>query len=75
MASSYLRLSKQQQQIARFVLEHPDQLALGTVATVAESAAVQLSALIRFANALEFGGFTEMQQVFRSRLLDRSSVS
>lgn len=73
VAAAYPRLSPQQQQIAQFVLEHPDQLALGTVATVSEAAAVQPSALIRFANALEFGGFTEMQQVFRNRLLDRSS--
>jgi DNA-binding MurR/RpiR family transcriptional regulator len=73
VAAAYPRLSPQQQQIAQFVLEHPDQLALGTVATVAEAVSVQPSALIRFANALEFGGFTEMQQVFRSRLLDRSS--
>lgn len=72
LSAAYPRLSPQQQQIAQFVLEHPDQLALGTVATVAEAVAVQPSALIRFANALEFGGFTEMQQVFRSRLLDRS---
>lgn len=73
VAAAYPRLSPQQQQIAQFVLEHPDRLALGTVATVAEAVAVQPSALIRFANALEFGGFTEMQQVFRSRLLERSS--
>ncbi|HEY6132385.1 MAG TPA: MurR/RpiR family transcriptional regulator [Rubrivivax sp.] len=73
VSGAYPRLSPQQQQIAQFVLERPDELALGTVATVAESVGVQPSALIRFANALEFGGFTEMQQVFRSRLLDRSS--
>jgi DNA-binding MurR/RpiR family transcriptional regulator len=73
VTAAYPRLSPQQQQIAQFVLEHPDELALGTVATVAEAAAVQPSALIRFANALDFGGFTEMQQVFRGRLLDRSS--
>lgn len=73
VTDAFPRLSRQQQQIAQFVLERPDELALGTVATVAEAAAVQPSALIRFANALEFGGFTEMQQVFRSRLLDRSS--
>ena len=73
LAAAFPRLSRQQQLIAQFVLEHPDKLALGTVATVAEAVAVQPSALIRFANALEFGGFTEMQQVFRSRLLDRSS--
>ena len=73
VTEAYPRLSPQQQQIARFVLEHPDELALGTVATVADAAAVQPSALIRFANALDFGGFTEMQKVFRGRLLDRSS--
>jgi DNA-binding MurR/RpiR family transcriptional regulator len=73
VAAAYPRLSPQQRQIAQFVLDHPDQLALGTVATVAEAVSVQPSALIRFANALEFGGFTDMQQVFRSRLLDRSS--
>ncbi|MBX3605962.1 MAG: MurR/RpiR family transcriptional regulator [Piscinibacter sp.] len=73
VAEAFPRLSRQLQQIAQFVLEHPDQVALGTVATVAEAAVVPPSALIRFANALEFGGFTEMQQVFRTRLLDRSS--
>lgn len=73
VAEAYPRLSRQLQQIAQFVLEHPDQLALGTVATVAEAAAVQPSALIRFANTLEFAGFTDMQQLFRARLLDRSS--
>ncbi len=72
VTDAYPRLSRQQQQIAQFVLEHPDQLALGTVATVAEAVSAQPSALIRFANALGYGGFTEMQQVFRSRLLDRA---
>ena len=44
-------------------------MALGTVAEVAERAGVQPSAIVRFAHALGFGGFTEMQQVFRSRLV------
>jgi DNA-binding MurR/RpiR family transcriptional regulator len=72
VSEAFPRLSRQLQQIAQFALEHPDEVALGTVATVAEAASVQPSALIRFANALEFAGFTEMQQVFRTRLLDRS---
>lgn len=72
LSEAFPRLSRQLQQIAQFALEHPDEVALGTVATVAEAAGVQRSALIRFANALEFAGFTEMQQVFRTRLLDRS---
>lgn len=72
ITETYPRLSKQLQQIARFALQRPNELALGTVAAVAEAAGVQPSALIRFANALEFGGFTELQQVFRARLLQRS---
>jgi DNA-binding MurR/RpiR family transcriptional regulator len=71
VSGAYARLTKQQQQIAQFVLERPDDLALGTVATVAEAVGVQPSALIRFANTLGFAGFTEMQQLFRARLLDR----
>lgn len=65
-------LPRQQQQIAQYVLESPDDVALGTVATVADAAGVQPSALIRFANNMGFAGFTEMQQVFRARLLDRA---
>jgi DNA-binding MurR/RpiR family transcriptional regulator len=66
---AYPKLSNQLQQIARFTLERPNDLALGTVA---EAAGVQPSALIRFANALDFGGFTELQQVCRDRLLASS---
>ena len=72
ISAAYPQLSKQLQQIARFALQQPNDLALGTVAAVAEAAGVQPSALIRFANALGFGGFTELQQVFRARLLERS---
>lgn len=55
--------------IAEFALEHPTEMALGTVADVAQRAKVQPSAIVRFAHALGYGGFTEMQQVFRSRLV------
>ncbi len=69
----YPTLPKQLQLIARFALDKPNELALGTVAVVAEAAGVQPSALIRFSNALEFGGFSEMQQVFREHLVERSA--
>jgi len=72
ISKAYPGLSNQLQQIARFALERPNDLALGTVASVAESAGVQPSSLIRFANALDFGGFSEMQQVFQARLIERS---
>ena len=55
--------------IAEFALDHPTDMALGTVAEVAHGAKVQPSAIVRFAHALGYAGFTEMQQVFRSRLV------
>jgi DNA-binding MurR/RpiR family transcriptional regulator len=69
----YPELPKQLQRIARYAVDKPHELALGTVAAVAESAGVQPSALIRFANAFHFGGFSEMQQVFRGHLIERSA--
>lgn len=69
---AYPDMSKQLQRIARFALEQPNDLALGTVATVAEATEVQPSAMIRFANALGYKGFSDMQQVFRGHLLERS---
>ncbi|MBI2769024.1 MAG: MurR/RpiR family transcriptional regulator [Burkholderiales bacterium] len=70
---AYPDMSKQLQRIARFALEKPAELALGTVAAVAEATEVQPSAMIRFANALGYGGFSEMQQVFRGHLVERSA--
>ena len=45
--------------IAEFALEHPTDMALGTVAEVAQRAKVQPSAIVRFARAMGYGGFTE----------------
>lgn len=65
----YGELSRQLQTIARFVLDHPNNVALETTATLARRVQVQPSALVRFAQALGFEGFSAMQRVFRSRLV------
>ncbi|MEO7762600.1 MAG: MurR/RpiR family transcriptional regulator, partial [Casimicrobiaceae bacterium] len=65
-------LTKQLQTIARYALDHPDELALNTVATIARDAGVQPSSMIRFANALGYGGFSEMQVIFRTHLVSRT---
>jgi DNA-binding MurR/RpiR family transcriptional regulator len=67
--AQFAGLSRQLQAIARFVLDHPNLVALETTATLARRAQVQPSALVRFAQALGFAGFSAMQQVFRSRLV------
>ncbi|MFB6452677.1 MurR/RpiR family transcriptional regulator [Bradyrhizobium tunisiense] len=69
IAQRHRALSSRLQQIAEFVLDHPTDVALGTVAEVAQRSGVPPSAIVRFAHALGFGGFTEMQQVFRTRLV------
>ncbi len=69
IAERHRALPGRLQQVAEFVLDHPTDVALGTVAEVAERTGVQPSAIVRFARALGFNGFTEMQQVFRSRLV------
>jgi DNA-binding MurR/RpiR family transcriptional regulator len=74
VTAAYPTLSPQQQLIAQYVLEHPDDFALGTAATVAEAAGVQPSALVRFANAMNLSGFSELQRLFRGRLLERAGT-
>src|SRR5688572_11858997 len=72
ISEGYPRMSPQLQRIARFALENPHDLALGTVATLARATEVQPSSMIRFANALGFSGFSQMQQVFQGHLVERS---
>ena len=57
-------------QIAEFALANPNDMALETVAVVADRARVQPSSLIRFAKSLGFDGYTDMQRVFQTRLVD-----
>lgn len=66
-------LPKRIAQIAAFSLDNPDEIAFGTAASIAASAGVQPSTLIRFAQHLGFDGFTSLQAVFRERLRERNS--
>jgi DNA-binding MurR/RpiR family transcriptional regulator len=71
----YPGMSPQLQRIATFALEHPQDMALDTVATLARGVGVQPSAMVRFAQALGYGGFSDLQRVFRGRLVERSNHS
>src|SRR5579863_6548354 len=64
-------LPKRLKQTAAFALQHPDEIALGTASGVARRAHVQASTLVRFAQALGFAGFTELQGIFRTHLRNR----
>ncbi|MGO4706297.1 MurR/RpiR family transcriptional regulator [Microvirga sp. 2MCAF38] len=64
-------LPKRLKQLAAFALDHPEEVAFGTVAGIADHAGVQPSTLIRFAKSLGYEGFSHLQQIFRDRLRER----
>ncbi|ROO23823.1 MurR/RpiR family transcriptional regulator [Salinisphaera japonica] len=71
--ADYKNLSKRLQQIAQFAVDHPNDMALETTATIAERAGVQPSAIIRFAKAFGYSGFSELQRVYQTRLAESAS--
>ena len=75
LSRRYPEMSPQLQRIATFALEHPQDMALDTVAALAREAGVQPSAMVRFAQALGYEGFSGLQRVFRGRLVERSNHS
>ena len=58
-------------QVATYALQNPDEIAFGTAASIAAHAGVQPSTLVRFSQALGYQGFSDLQDVFRSRLRDK----
>ncbi|GLQ09963.1 hypothetical protein GCM10007913_18950 [Devosia yakushimensis] len=66
-------LPKRLTQVAAYALDHPDEIAFGTAASIAESADVQPSTLVRFAQHFGFEGFSGLQLLFRARLRERTS--
>ncbi|GAA0650074.1 MurR/RpiR family transcriptional regulator [Brevundimonas lenta] len=70
----YESLSKRLQQIARYVLDEPNAVALETLAVLAERSGVQPSAIVRFAKSFGFDGATQMQRLFRDGLLSGNAA-
>src|SRR4029078_8576257 len=73
ITESYSQVPNRLQGIARFALGNPESMALSTVAEIAHEAAVPPSAVIRFANALGYPGFTDLQRIYRERLVARAA--
>lgn len=67
------KLPRRLAQVAVYAVESPDEIAFGTVASIASAAKVQPSTLVRFAKALGYKGFSEIQLVFQERLRGRPS--
>jgi DNA-binding MurR/RpiR family transcriptional regulator len=63
------KLSKRLSQVAKFFLNHPEEVAVSTLVRLADLAQVPPATITRFAKELGFQGFADLQLVFRERLL------
>ena len=68
LSSGSAQLPKRLQQVAIFVWQHPADIALGSIVSVAEMAGVQPSTLVRFSKAFGFSGFSDFQDVFKEHM-------
>lgn len=62
-------LSRRLAQVAQYFLNHPEEVAINTLIRLAEQAQVPPATITRFVKELGFGGFADLQAVFRERLL------
>lgn len=63
------KLSKRLQQTAQFFLNNPEDVAIYTIVELARRAGVQPSTITRFAKEIGFERFSDLQNVFRQRLV------
>jgi len=63
------KLPRRLSQVASFLLNHPEDVALNTITRLAALAQVPPATITRFAKELGYSGFTDLQSVFRERLL------
>jgi DNA-binding MurR/RpiR family transcriptional regulator len=68
--SRYEKLSPHLQRVGRSALEQPNDFALCTTVSLAGTLGIQPSTLIRFAKEFGYSGFSEMQRIFRLRLIE-----
>ncbi|WP_343082331.1 MurR/RpiR family transcriptional regulator [Ostreiculturibacter nitratireducens] len=64
----YEGMSKTYQKIALFLTQNPNDVAVLSVNSIAEKCGIHASSFVRFAQALGFRGFKELQTVFQRRL-------
>ena len=74
IVARYESLSKRLKQIARYILDEPNDIALETLAVIAERCGVQPSAIVRFAKSFGFEGASQMQRLFRDGLLSNNAA-
>jgi DNA-binding MurR/RpiR family transcriptional regulator len=69
IAQRYDLLSPRLKQVASYVLDNPNDIALETLSVIASRGGVQPSTIVRFAKAFGYNGASEMQRLFRDEIL------
>jgi DNA-binding MurR/RpiR family transcriptional regulator len=69
IAQKYDDLSPRLKQVASYVLDNPNDIALETLAVIASRCNAQPSTIVRFAKVFGYGGASEMQRLFRDEIL------
>lgn len=64
----YDSMSKGYQSIARYVTQNPNDVAIRSVNAIAERCGIHASNFVRFAQALGYSGFKDLQELFQKRL-------
>lgn len=67
----YPQLSGVQQRIADYIGEHPDEAMFLTAAQLGERIGASESSVVRFAQAIGFGGYPEFRRELRARVRER----
>jgi DNA-binding MurR/RpiR family transcriptional regulator len=68
---SFSDMSPQFRAAAQFLLDHPDEVAVSSMRTIATRADVQPSTLVRLAQSFGFAGWPEIRKLFVNRLRSR----
>jgi DNA-binding MurR/RpiR family transcriptional regulator len=71
----YEGLSPRLKQVAKFVLDNPNDVALQTLAVVAARAKVQPSTIVRFAQTFGYDGASEIQKLVREEIVNLAPSS
>jgi len=64
----YDGMSKSYQKIALYLTQNPNEVAVRSVNSIGESSGVHASSFVRFAQALGYEGFKDLQSLFQKRL-------
>ncbi|HMB58446.1 MAG TPA: MurR/RpiR family transcriptional regulator [Xanthomonadales bacterium] len=69
IAQQYDDLSPRLKQVASYVLDNPNDIAIETLSVIAGRCNVQPSTIVRFAKVFGYRGASEMQRLFRDEIL------